>query len=263
MTTFIILICIALLVLGAVFFGIELILYILGGLALLTLAIMLIPITLDIKAEDELNLTLKILFLTFRLAPQKEKPIKLSDYKIRAFRKKRLKEQKKYFLKRPKKKKSQALAEDKKEDKIKKSLKENVDYVLDLLKYVILKAIKKFGKHLRINLYHLRIKVGGEEPDKTALTYGCICQSVSYITKLLDRHMNVRYPGRTENRVYVGADFSSPKTEFRLHIALTIKIWQIVSTGISALLGYLKMPKREPKVKINKENKPAKAGTEV
>lgn len=262
MTTFIILLCIALLVLGAVFFGIGLILYVLGGIALLIFLIMLTPITLDIKAEDELHLTLKILFLKFRLAPKKEKPIKLSDYKIRAFRKKRLKEQKKYFLKRPRKK-SHALTDEKKEEKQKKSLKENISYVLDLLKYVILKAIKKFGKYLEIKLYHLRIRVGGEEPDKTALTYGYICQSVSYITKLLDRHMNVRYPGRTENRIYVGADFSSQKTEVRLHIAFRIKVWHIAATGISALFGYLEMKSHEPKAKINKENKPAKAGTEV
>lgn len=261
MTTFIILLCVALLVLGAVFFGIELILYILGGLILLIIAVMLIPITLDIKAEDELRLTLKILFLRFRLAPKKEKPIKLSDYKIYAFRKKRLKEQKKYFLKR--KRPSKSGADTGKKEKPKKSLNENAQFILDLLKHVILGAMKKFGSHFRMNFYYLRIKVGGDEPDKTALTYGYICQSVSYITKLINRHMNVRYPGRTENRIYVGADFSSPKTEIRLHIAFRIKVWQITSVLMTALLGYLRMPKREPKLNMNKENKPAKAGTEV
>ncbi len=247
--------------LGAVFFGIELILYILGGLILLIIAVMLIPITLDIKAEDEFYLTLKILFLRFRLAPQKEEPIKLSDYKIRAFRKKRLKEQKKYFLKR--KKTSKSGADTSKKEKPKKSLNENAQFILDLLKHVIHGAMKKFGSHFRMNFYYLRIKVGGDEPDKTALAYGYICQSVSYITKLINRHMNVRYPGRTENRIYVGADFSSPKTEIRLHIAFRIKVWQITSVLMTALLGYLRMPKREPKLNINKENKPAKAGTEV
>ncbi len=263
MTAVIILLGIALLALLAVLCGPMILLYILGGLVFLVFSVMLIPITVDIKLEDELYVTLKTAFVKIKLTPRKEKPTRLSDFRIARFRKRRLKEQRKYLLSRPKKKKPEQTEAEKKakEEKPKRSLKENVDYVLDLVKLVVLRAIKKFGKHLRISLYYLQITVGGTEPDKTAITYGYICQSIAYLTKIFDRHLNMKYPGKTENRIYVGADFSSPKTDVRLHIAFRIKVWHMAHTGLSALLGYMGMPKREPKKVIQKD--PAKAGKEA
>ena len=71
----------------------------------------------------------------------------------------------------------------------------------------------------------------------------------------------MKYPGRTENRIFVGADFSSPKTKINLHIAFRIKVWHVASVGLAGLIGYLKMPKKAVQKIV--ENNPAKAGTEV
>ncbi len=265
MTIFIIMLAVALLAALAVLFGPMILLYILGGIVLFVSLLMLIPVTLDIKLEDEATVTLKVWFVKLKLAPKKEKPIKLSDFRIARFRKRRLEEQKKYLIKKRKKASSDKDKESssEKKEKPKKSLKDNVSYYLDLVRLVVLRAIKKFGKHLRISLYYLRIKVGGTEPDKTALTYGYICQSVSYLTTVFDRHLNMKYPGKTENRIYVGADFSSPKTEIRLHIALRIRLWHLPSVGISALMGYFKMPKKAAEAVKQIEKTPAKAGKEA
>ncbi len=260
MATILILLGVALLIALAVLFGPMILLYIFGGIAALIILILLTPATVDIKLKDELSVFLKIWFVNIKLTPKKEKPIKLSDFKIARFRKRRLKEQRKYLLSRPKKKSGHITDKEEKE-KPQYALKENARYGLDILRLAVLKAIKKFGKHLRISLYHLRITVGGEEPDKTAITYGCICQGVSYLTKIFDNHLNMKYPGRTENRIFVGADFTSPKTKIDLHIAFRIKVWHIASVGLSGLFGFLKVPKRI--AKEIKENNPAKAGTEV
>ena len=263
MATILILLGIALLVLLAVLFGPMILLYIFGGIVALLILILLTPITVDVRVKDELSVFLKIWFVKIKLTPKKEKPIKLSDFKIARFRRRRLKEQKKYLLEEQKKKSKKKLESEKKEksEKPQYSLKENVRYGIDLMRLAVLTALKKFGKHLRISLYHLRVTVGGDEPDKTAITYGCICQGVSYLTNIFDRHLNMKYPGRTENRIYVGADFSAEKTKIDLHIAFRIKVWHIASVGLSGIIGYLKVPKRVPKE--IKENNPAKAGTEV
>ncbi|MBQ8253919.1 MAG: hypothetical protein IJY94_00250 [Clostridia bacterium] len=260
MTILFILLGIALLVALAVLFGPMILLYIFGGIAALIALILLTPVTVDIKLKDELCVALKIWFVKIKLTPKKEKPIKLSDFKIAKFRKQRLKEQKKFILSRRKKKKGH-ITDGKAAEKPQYTLKENARYALDLVRLAILTALKKFGKHLRISLYHLRVTVGGDEPDKTAITYGYICQGVSYLTNIFDRHLNMKYPGRTENRIFVGADFSSPETKIDLHIAFRIKVWHVASVGLTGLFGYLKVPKRKPKK--NKENNPAKAGTEV
>ena len=262
MATIIILLGIALLVALAVLFGPMILLWIFLGIAALIALIMLTPVTVDIKVKDELIVYLKVWFVKIKLTPKKEKPIKLSDFKIARFRKRRLKEQEKYLLSRPKKKSGHITdAEKEEKEKPQYALKENVRYVLDLIRLAVLKAIKKFGKHFRISLYHLRITVGGNEPDKTAITYGYICQGVSYLTAIFDRHLNMKYPGKTENRIFVGADFTSPKTKIDLHVSFRIKVWHIASVGLTGLFGFLKVPKRV--AKEIKENNPAKAGTEV
>ncbi len=260
MATILILLGIALLIALAVLFGPMILLWIFLGIAALLTLVMFTPATVDIKLKDELIVYLKVWFVKIKLTPKKEKPIKLSDFKIARFRRRRLKEQKKYLLSRPKKK-SGHITDKQEKEKPQYALKENVRYGLDILRLAVLRAIKKFGKHFRISLYHLRITVGGEEPDKTAITYGCICQGVSYLTAIFDRHLNMKYPGKTENRIFVGADFTSPKTKIDLHIAFRIKVWHLASVGLSGLFGFLKVPKRV--AKEIKENNPAKAGTEV
>ena len=210
-----------------------------------------IPITVDIKTKDELTVKLKVLFFPITLTPKKKKPVKLSDYRIKKFRKKRRKEYKKYLYDklmseaREKKKaeqKEKIKAEQPEENK--KSLKDKANDALDLIKYVAVRGIKRFGKHLRISVYHLRITVGGKEPDKTAITYGYVCQSVSYLSELFKSHLNMKYPRKTENRIYVGVDFLSGKTDIDAHISFRIKVWHVFSTGLSALIGYITMPKR-------------------
>lgn len=225
-------------------------LWIFAVLAALILAILFLRPVVDLRLEEEMRVTLKILFLRIPLTPKKEAPVRLSDFRIARFRKKRRKEQRKYLYNKLKK---EALAKKKeaekkaapKEEAPKRSLRENAAFVLDLLKLVILRALRKFGRYLRIDLYYLHVFVGGDEPDKTAQTYGAVTQSVSYLTELLDRHTNVHYPGKIEPRIYVGADFLAPKTIVKAHFAFRIRVWQIAAVGLGAFLAYLKMPKHK------------------
>ncbi len=258
---------IALIALIVILWGFMTLLCIIGAILLLIVLIMLIPVTLDIKTDEELCVTLKVAFVKIKLVPKREKPIRLKDYRIKAFRKRRLREQREYLQKNRKKSADKAKKTETSKDKPKAPIKERAEDALDLVKHVILRGVKRFGRHLRINVYRMRIFVGGSEPDKTAITYGLVCQGVSYVTEILDTHLNVKYPGKAEHRIYVGADFSSPKTVTDIHISLRIRMWHLPSSGISALIGYMTMPKRKREDKatndIKSEMNPAKAGTEV
>ena len=149
MTIILILLGIALLVTLAVPFGPMILLYIFGGLFTLAALILMTPIRVDIKLKDELSVILRIWFVRIKLMPKKERPIKLSDFRIARFRKRRLKEQKKYILSKNKKK-SGHITDKPKKEKPQYGMKENARYTLDLMRLAVLKAIKKFGKHLKM-----------------------------------------------------------------------------------------------------------------
>lgn len=228
----------------------ALLILILGVIALFFL-VSAIPLTLDIRTKETLRVKVRVWFVPITLTPKKEKPIKLSDFTIKRFRKKRLKEERKYLKKKllseAKAKRKAESGEVQKAEKQKKSFKDRAGETIDLVNNVILKAVKKFGRGVTVKLYHFRVTVSGNEPDKTAITYGCVCQGVAYLNELLKNHARVKYPGRTKNRIYVGVDYLSGKTDIDAHIALKIRVWHIFMTGISALLSYLTMPKREKK----------------
>lgn len=265
MTALILLLILAALILLTVLFPLVMLWVFAVLIALILFLLFLRPI-LDIRYEEELRVTLKILFVKIPLTPKKEKPLKLSDFRIARFRKRRRKEQRKYLYKKLKKealaKKKAARSSEGEAETPKRTLRENAAYLLDLIKLVILRALKKFGRYFRIDLYYLHVFVGGDEPDKTALSYGYFTQSVSYLTELLDRHANIHYPGKKDPRVYVGADFLSDKTTLKGHIAFSIRVWQLLAVALSAFLGYLKMPKHEPKAKKATQGSEAEDGAD-
>ena len=71
MTTILILLGIALLVLLAVLFGPMILLWIFLGIVALITLIFLTPVTVDIKLKDELTVYLKIWFVKIKLTPKK------------------------------------------------------------------------------------------------------------------------------------------------------------------------------------------------
>lgn len=227
------------------------VLYVILAIVLFFVLLCNIPITVDIKTKEVLRVKLKILFIPITLTPKKEKPIKLSDWKIKKYRKRRLKEYEKYLKKKLLSEAKEKKKAEQKERQIsttpeqKKKLNEKLEDVTELINKVVFAALNKFGCKLKINIYHVRIVVGGKEPDKTAIKYGYVCQGISYINEILKNRANVRYPGKTDRRLYVGVDYLNPKNDIDVHISLRIKVHHILSTAITALKGYLTLPKKE------------------
>ncbi len=259
-------------------------LYIIAAIVLLFLLILFLRINVVLINDGEMSVLLKLLFIKIKLAPKKKKTPKLSDFKIKKFRKRRLKEEKKLRAKQKKKdKKSQKKAEKESQkqetEEEKQSLKEKVGFGLDLVRYVIAKAISKFGKHLRIEIRRLAITVSGDDPARVAVTYGYVCQAVAYIVELADNNLNTKYPKGRQGSVSVGVDYVSGKSSAEIDITLGIRVWQVLSVLIAALKGYiLDMPSKKSGKKEtdkketdnkdeaqnkNKKRNPAKAGTEV
>lgn len=230
-------------------------LYIILGIAAFFTLLALLRITLILDAEEELTLTVKVLCFRFRLLPKRKRPPKPRHFRVKTFRRRRLKEEKRHR----KKELARAAASEKKEKKAeavkaagqeppKRSLKENVAFGIDLVKYVVLRVLKTFGKRLRVDIHRIDITVATGDAAKTAITFGYVCQSVAYLKELLDRYLNIRYPQKRRETVAVRVDYLAEKSTFKVHIAFHIRVWQVISLGWVALKGYLAMPKHEPKV---------------
>ncbi|MBQ4065710.1 MAG: hypothetical protein IJD10_06380 [Clostridia bacterium] len=253
-------------------------LYILLGIAAFFTLLACLRLTLILKAEEELFLFVKVLFIKVRLHPRKDK-LRLRDYRIKAFRKRRKKEEKRYLKNKIATKKADREKEAKKKeaeasDAPKPSFRDNASYGIDVVKYVVLRALKTFGRHLRVDIRRLAVTVAEEDPAKTAVTFGYVCQGVAYLKEILERHLTLRYRKR-EGVIAVHADYLSGQGRFEADISFHIRVWQVVAIAFSALKGYLSMPKREgpkpnePKsenqapISNTENNTPAKAGKEV
>ena len=221
-------------------------LWITGGIILFFILVGLIKVSVEIKAEDEFFVILKILFIRITLTPKKEKPVRLRDFEIKRFRKRRIKQIEKNRSKEKKKaekaeKKKSGKTEKKEKQEEKKPLKDNVSHIIELLKNVVFAAVKKFGRYLTVRMNFIDITVGGEEPDKTALTYGYVCQGVSYVCELLDSLGNVKIKRKDGvGQISVRADFLAKKTKIMCDIIFGIRVWQVIAVGITALTGYIK-----------------------
>ncbi len=229
-------------------------LYILLGIAAFFTLLACLRVTLILEAEDEVAFYVKVLFLRFKLTPRKKDPPNPKRFRIRRFRRERLKEEKRYRKKKlareaADRKKASAKEKAGAEEKPKRSLKENVAFGIDVVKYIVLRVLKTFGRHLRVDIHRIAITVACDEPDKTAVTYGYVCQGVAYVKAILEQHLRIRYPEKRADCITVGVDYLSGRSKFKVHIAFHIRVWQVVAVGFAALKGYLAMPKHAPKAK--------------
>ncbi len=221
----------------------------------LILLIAMTGITVILKADGDMTCTLKILFFRFRLFPKKEKKPKLRNFRIKNFRRMRLREEKKLIKSAKKdaekeKKKAKKSAKAEKEPEEKPPLRDEIHYYLELAKAAVLAAVKKFGKYLVITVRKIDITVSGDDPAKIALTFGYAVQTAAYIKELADNTLKTKYRGEAPN-IAVGVDWLSGKSIIALDISMKIRVWQIISVLFTALKGYIGVDKPKPEKKDN------------
>lgn len=215
----------------------------------LILLVAMTGITVILTADGDMICTLKILFFRLRLFPKAEKRLKLRDFKIKKFRKNRLKEEKKLLKHAEKKAKKQKKVTEKGEKAEQNpEFRDEVHYYLELAKHMLLEALKKFGRYLVITVRRLEITVSGDDPSRIALTYGYAVQTVAYIKELADSTLKTRYRGEQPN-IFVGVDWLSGKSSVKLDISMKLRVWQIISVLFTALKGYISVDKPKPKKK--------------
>ncbi len=218
-------------------------LYIIGAIALLIFALMMVRGELIIKYGDELSLCVNIHGIKIGIIPKKEKKIKINDYtpsKYAKIKEKRAKKAEKKAAKKASKKAEKAQKKEEEEKNPKKKSRRSMADILDtvsLIKDIVLLAVGRFARHLRIRVARLHIKVASDDAAKTAIMYGAIAQSITYISSALNATKTLKAPERAD--VCLTVDYLSEKLEADIEVGLSIKVWQIFDILFKVLGRYL------------------------
>lgn len=206
-------------------------LYIIGGILLFFAFIASLRAEVLIAYSDEFALTIRVLGIPIKILPKKKKKVKISAYSRKnrakyeaAEKEKALKKAKKES---EKKKKKDAAKAKKKADKAagktkpKKPLSETIDMIKDL----VVVAVGRFAKHIRIRIARLHIGVATGDAASTAILYGTIAPAVACIAALLDSTSTLRHPAKSD--VDIHADYLSEKMQIDIEIGFSICVWQL------------------------------------
>ncbi|MBQ9735459.1 MAG: DUF2953 domain-containing protein [Clostridia bacterium] len=193
---------------------------------LVILTLLLLPIRLSVSYQDDVKASLSFLFLRFPLYPKKEKRIRPRDYSKKKLKKRKRKRQAAASGAAPKKKKTAT-----------QSLR-----TVRLLLHIFKDVYQHFFPAFRIRVCRLNAVVATTDAASTAILYGVVCQSVSYLLEALHRMTGKSVKG---DEVTVVADFLGEKTSLSLDILLSTNLLRVLCLALRAATSFLKFHKTE------------------
>ena len=204
-------------------------LIILCALLLFVAFLLSLRVRLCIRAGESVTLELKILFLRLRLYPKKKR-IKLRDYSPRHIQK-----AKKKAAKKAAKKAKKASDHTKKTTDTAPAVKLTLRDKVALVRALCAVLIRRTHKHLRLHTAKLHVYVATGDPAATAIAYGAVSQSVSYLLAGLDQvtRLTAEAPD-----VAVCADFLAEKPRLEANIIFSIRVWGALATALPVLFTY-------------------------
>ncbi len=205
-------------------------LIVLACIAVLLVLLIIMRVRLLFTFNDgRIGVYLKVLFLKFELYADKKSKVKKSDFKIKRFRRRRDKVLKKYRIKKV----PQKTVENESKKKHSSPLT-----MIKSLKMMLWDALQLFGKYLKFDKFKIKVSVGGNDAAAIALNYGYVIQALQYLVTFLEYISNL-YDAKNKS-AEVNADFTSGKWNATVDIAVSMRVFQLIAVGLSALKGYLK-----------------------
>ncbi len=213
-------------------------LIIIGCILLFFVFLLSLKATITIAYTDEVTLSVRVLFLKIKILPKKEKkgPRSMSRRKAERIRAK--------ARKKAQKKREAALAKEeakkqKKEaakSKPKKSMSEILDTV-SMVRGIAAEVIRRFFKHLRIDVARVKIKVATGDAATTAVAYGAACTALNVLLPVLADVKNFSMP--RESDFSVEPDFLGETPELDVKLSFSLRVWHVFSVALGALKKFL------------------------
>ena len=213
---------------------VTLALYIILGIVALIVLALAVRVRITLEIADELMLTLRVFGINYQIRPKKQKKYKISDYTLKKIakrdRKKAIKDAKKAEAKAQRQaKRGNGHALTKEQKKAKRSSRPPV---ADLVS-IFISTIRAFFPSLlfkfHFHIARIKIKVGGEDAARIALTYYAISNAITPALHFIEKHSHLH--GVNKADIEIAPDFLSE--EIKADIKLSF------STSIGGLLGVL------------------------
>ncbi len=218
--------------------------FLITALIILSVILIILALKISVRVTNGDNFTLKLGVGIFRitLTPRKEKKVRLSDYKIKKYRK-RLQSQeekeRKKLLKKPKKKSGKKIKVTENVRKKAESApkKRDIMELIGKLKEVVLVFISRFRHHLHIKIKRLHITVATDNAADTAVLYGAVCGGVTCLLDIMYSGTNLDYT--KDAVVAVEPDFTATKTKALVDITFSFRIWQLFDIAVRSAWKYI------------------------
>ncbi len=206
--------------------------------------ILFLQVKLVIKFDGQPEIVVKVLGIPFKLVPRKKK-IKLRAFSAKKYRRMLLRdeenarkaEEKKRLKDAEKKAKKEAEKAEKKRKK-EEGIKELEANPIKVLLRIVFKVLARFARHIRIDVFKIRISVGGSDATAVAMLYGVLSQSVWYVAEALDQVVHFKLKG--ERDISVFPDYLSGKLEADIHVAVRLRVIHVLDTALFFLIGFVK-----------------------
>ncbi len=199
-------------------------------LSVIALVFLLLMLRCDfhIVHKNDFKATFHILFVRIPLYPKKKKRVKISDYSRRALEKKRKKAEK---LQKKQKKKPTASSQ---KPQKKQAPTNTIAFLRHFLKMLLTKS---FG-YLRVRINRICVKVGSDDPAKTALLFAAVNTALIGLLETLDNFG--KFGSKCRSILSVSPDYLAKETEWDIHIVLSLRVWQMLAVLFKTFLSTLK-----------------------
>lgn len=195
------------------------------SVAVLILLLLLSRLRFTFESIDGVNLTLRFLFMKFRLYPKKQKKIRLRDYS----------------LKKVKARKNQDSAEKRRDKKKSSNKSKSVGKADGDAKSFLIACLKTIAKDLpkrvRTERLVLHLTVCGKDAAGTALKFGAANQFASLLCSIIDEGMPMKNTNRRSIRI--APDYTGEKDQYNVKITLSITLGGIILSALKILGAYV------------------------
>ena len=269
-------------------------LYIILGIIALFVLVFTVRIRVTVDMAEELKLNVRVFGINIKILPKKPKKYKISDYTLKKIakrdRKNAEKEAKKAAAKAGKKAKKDAEKKKKKEEEAKLTKAEKkarkaekkasmppipdlINLLTSIIKFFFPSLFLKFHFHIA----RIKIKVGGADAAKIALTYYAISNALGPALSFIEKHSNLHGMRRAD--IEISPDYLSEEIKADVKLGFSTSIGGIlgilIKTGFKALFGYMKIKPsgstsqnhiytdKKPEDHITEEKKPIDSSSEI
>lgn len=117
---------------------------------------------------------------------------------------------------------------------------------LNRIKTTLQDFLRKYRKYTRLERFIVKISVASEDPSDTAIQYGAVSALCGAIYAFV---VSIKKRSKKADDLYmeVKPDFFSVKPDVALDIAFSLRIWQLLSCGLTAYKGYKSLNKSNSK----------------